>query len=270
MWEIPTFNEAVIREAILNAVSHRDYRLEGSVFIRQYPDKIEIVSPGGYPPGIDSENILWKQSPRNRRIAEAFSKCGLVERSGQGVDRMFEECLKESKRLPDFSQSDDYQVFVKLYGDVQDTGFLRFLEEIGKLTQSAIGTNDLLLLDYIHREQPIPAMLKERLVPLREMGIVERVGRKYILARRYYSFIGKMGVYTRKRGLDRDTNKTLLLKHIAGNKKIGTQFSELMDVLPSLTREQVKTLLKEMKRDGLVLSKGRTKAGRWYPTGNKS
>jgi len=265
LWEISTFNEAVIREAILNAVSHRDYRLEGSVFIRQCPNKIEVVSPGGYPPGIDSENILWKQSPRNRRIAEAFSKCGLVERSGQGIDRMFEECLKESKRVPDFSQSDDYQVFVKLFGDVQDTGFLRFLEEVSSLTQSGISTVDLLLLDYVHREQPVPTMLKERLIPLREMGVIERVGRKYILARRYYSFIGKKGVYTRKRGLDRDTKKKLLLKHITDNKKTGTRFAELMDVLPALTREQVKTLVREMKQDGLVWSKGRTKAGRWYP-----
>ena len=61
--EIPTFNEAVVREAILNAVSHRDYRLAGSVFIRQYPTRLEVVSPGGFPHGITVENILWRQSP---------------------------------------------------------------------------------------------------------------------------------------------------------------------------------------------------------------
>ena len=89
IWDIATFNEKVVREAILNAVSHRDYRLHGSVFIRQYPKKIEIVSPGGFPPGITPDNILFRQSPRNRRIAEAFARCGLVERYGQGADRMF-------------------------------------------------------------------------------------------------------------------------------------------------------------------------------------
>lgn len=46
IWDIPTFNEIVVREALLNAVSHRDYRLPGSVFVRQYPRRIEIVSPG--------------------------------------------------------------------------------------------------------------------------------------------------------------------------------------------------------------------------------
>jgi ATP-dependent DNA helicase RecG len=81
--DIPTFNERAIREAVLNAVSHRDYRLAGSVFVRQYPRRLELVSPGGFPAGVTQDNILWRQAPRNRRIAEAFAKCGLVERSGQ-------------------------------------------------------------------------------------------------------------------------------------------------------------------------------------------
>jgi ATP-dependent DNA helicase RecG len=97
IWDIPTFNEMVVREAVLNAMAHRDYRLGASIFVRQFPRKLEIVSPGGFPPGITPENILCRQSPRNRRIAEALSRCGLVERSGQGVNRMFEECIKESK-----------------------------------------------------------------------------------------------------------------------------------------------------------------------------
>jgi ATP-dependent DNA helicase RecG len=110
MLNVPTFNEIVVREALLNAVSHRDYRLPGSVFVRQYSRRLEIVSPGGFPPGITPENILWRQSPRNRRLAESFARCGLVERAGQGMNRIFEACIKESKAYPDFRDSDDYQV----------------------------------------------------------------------------------------------------------------------------------------------------------------
>ena len=57
-YDIPTFDEAVVREALLNAFSHRDYRLGGSVFVRQYAQRLEIVSPGGFPPGIGPENII--------------------------------------------------------------------------------------------------------------------------------------------------------------------------------------------------------------------
>lgn len=103
VWDVPTFNEGAVREAVLNAVSHRDYRQGGSVFLRQYPRRIEIVSPGGLPPGITQENILWQQNPRNRRVAEVLSRCGLVERAGQGFDLIYRECISQSKPLPDLS-----------------------------------------------------------------------------------------------------------------------------------------------------------------------
>jgi ATP-dependent DNA helicase RecG len=95
--DIPTFNERAFREAVLNAVCHRDYRLGGSTFIKQWPSRVEITSPGGFPPGITVDNILSKQSPRNRRLAEAFGKCGLVERSGQGADLLFETAVREGR-----------------------------------------------------------------------------------------------------------------------------------------------------------------------------
>lgn len=265
VWNIPTFNESVIREAILNAVSHREYRLSGSVFIRQFPKRIETVSPGGFPPGITAENILWRQFPRNRRIAEAFAKCGLVERSGQGADRMFENSVRESKLPPDYSGTDDYQVSLVLHGEVQDPLFLRFLEQIGKETLSTFHTTDLLVLDLVHREQSIPRWARDRLPLLRGSGVIEKVDRKYILSRRFYKFVGRKGVYTRKRGLDRETNKALLLKHIRDNKEHGSRFREFKDVLPGLTRDQIQTLLREMTKDGHVHSVGRAHGARWFP-----
>src|SRR5690606_36574334 len=66
---ILTFSEGSVREALLNAVAHRDYRSSGSVFVRQYARRLEIVSPGGFLPGINADNVLWRQAPRNRRIA---------------------------------------------------------------------------------------------------------------------------------------------------------------------------------------------------------
>jgi len=264
--DIPTFNEAVVREAILNAVCHRDYRLAGSIFIRQFPRKLEIVSPGGFPAGITPENILWKQFPRNRLMAEAFAKCGLVERSGQGANRMFEQSIKESKRQPDYSRTDDYEVFLTLHGEVQDPNFLRFLEQMGKETQASFTTEDLLVLDLVHREQPLPQNLKGHLSHLRELGAIEIQGQakgsRYLLSRRFYGFIGDKAAYTRKRGLDKETNKALLLKHIAENP--GCPLTELAKVLPHLSKTQVKTLVRELKAESKIEPRGRTRAGRWY------
>lgn len=267
--DIKTFNEVAVREAIQNAISHRDYRMAGSIFVRQYPRRIEIINPGGLPAGITLQNILWRQSPRNRRIAEALSRCGMVERSGQGINLMYEECIRESKPQPDFAGTDDYQVSVALHGKVQDPRFIKFLELIGQEQLSTFTTEDFLLLDTLNRERPIPDELRSRLPYLSDQGVLERIGRgrgsRYILSRRFYDFIGKKGVYTRRRGLDRETNKTLLLKHIEDNKKIGCQLSELKQVLPSLSYHQVKSLLRELKSESRIYNIGRTKAARWYP-----
>ena len=153
VWDVPTFNERVVRESVLNAVSHRDYRSGGSIFVRQYPRRIEIVSPGGFPPGITPDNVLWQQNPRNRRIAEVLSKCGLVERAGQGFDLIFRECIRQSKPLPDFSRTDAHFVWLTLRGEIQDPEFLRFLEEIGHEKMADFSTEDFLVVDLVHREQ---------------------------------------------------------------------------------------------------------------------
>jgi len=269
VWDIPTFNEEVVREGILNAVAHRDYRLGGSVFVRQFPRKLEIVSPGGFPPGVTPENILSTQVPRNRRICEAFQRCGLVERSGQGADKMFRAAIQESKPIPDFGGSDDYQVALTLRGEIQDPAFLRFLEKVGEEKIASFSTEDFLLIDQIHREQPLPEYLKPRIPRLVDSGVLEKIGRgrgtRHILSQRFYGFLDKKGVYTRRKGLDRETNKELLVKHIRQNEKEGSRFRDLAQVLPALTRNQLKGLLQELKAERRIYPRGHTKAGRWYP-----
>lgn len=67
-------------------------------------------------------------------------------------------------------------------------------------------------------EKPVPAYLDDRLQYLVEQNIIEKIGRgrgvHHLLSRRFYRFFGKTGLCTRRRGLDRDTNKALLMKHI--------------------------------------------------------
>ena len=274
VWDIPTFNEGAVREAILNAVSHRDYRMGGSVFIRQYPRRLEIVSPGGLPPGITPENILWEQAPRNRRIAESFARCGLVERSGQGMNRIYESCIRESKPKPDFAHTDSFHVWLTLHGEVRHPEFLRFLEKLGRERLESFTTQDLLVVDHVFREESVPEIFKGNLLRLVEQGVVERISRgrgtRYVLSRQFYGFIGKKGVYTRKRGLDRETNKSLLVKHIQDNQAAGSRMKEFCEVLPSHSRSQIQVLLRELVKEGRIHAHGVTQAARWYPGAKNS
>jgi ATP-dependent DNA helicase RecG len=91
-----------------------------------------------------------------------------------------------------------------------------------------------------------------------------------VLSKRFYALAGKKGVYTRKKGLDRDTNKALLLKHNKDNKTDGSRLLEMLQVLPSLTVDQVKTLLREMKKDEQIHVAGRTRYARWFPGSGES
>lgn len=265
IFDIPTFNESAVREAILNAVSHRNYQLAGSVFIRQYPDKLLIESPGGFPNGISLENILDRQVPRNRRIAEILAHCGLVERSGQGMNIIFETSIKEAKQLPDFTGTDDDFVSLTLNGLVLDKKMLSLINKIGNERLESLSTTDFLTINALYYERPLNESLRLRLKHLTEIGIVEHVGRnKFVLARSLYSAAGRPGVHTRMVGLDRDTNKELLVKHIRDQASDGTRFKELQQVLPGLNRSQIQVLLRELRNEGRIHCVGITSAARWF------
>ena len=272
--DIPTFSERIVRESVLNAVSHRDYQLGGNIFVRQQPRRLILESPGGFPVGITEQNILDRQLPRIRRISDIFAKCGLVERSGQGMNLMFELSIQESKPVPDFTGTDQYQVILNLNGQVQDPHFLQFLEKIGRETLDLFSTADFLLLNYIHRENRVPVQFQNRLQLLVEKGVVESFGRgrgvKYILSRKYYKMVNENGTYIRKKGLDRETNKALLLKHIKENRNSGSRLRELLQVLPALSKDQVQTLIKELKAGGQIYKAGKTRAALWYPGNDES
>jgi ATP-dependent DNA helicase RecG len=268
-FELPTFDERAVREAILNAACHRDYQSASSVFVRQFPRRLEVVSPGGFPSGVTLDNILDQQHPRNRRLAEAFGKCGLVERAGQGMNLMFERAILQSKPLPDFTGTAAHEVRLALHGTMQNPAFVRFLETVGQERMASFSTQDLLVLDLLQRDQAVPDALKPRLAHLKEHSVIESIGRgrgtRYLFSRRFFAESGQKGVYTRKRGLDREANKALLLKHIEDNLKVGSKLGELLQVQPALSRFQIQSLIRELKREGRIAKNGKTNAARWFP-----
>lgn len=265
VYDIPTFNERVVREAVLNAASHRNYQMGGSIFIRQYRDRLVIESPGGFPPGISLDNILNRQLPRNRRIAEILALCGLVERSGQGMNLIYELSIKEAKQLPDFTGTDADFVCITLNGLVLDTKMLSLINRIETDRLEMLSTGDFLTINALYHEERLSKSLRPNLKRLEDMGLVEHVGRnKYVLARNLYAAAGKSGVHTRLVGLDRETNKELLLKHIQKSGESGTPFKKLQQVLPGHSRGQIQTLMRELRSEGRIYCTGNTNAAKWF------
>ncbi len=267
-WDIPTFDEKSVREAVLNAVAHREYRSSASVFVRQYARRLEIVSPGGFPPGITSENMLDQQNPRNRRLADALLRCGLVERSGQGANLMFERAIRQGKTLPDYSGTAAHEVRLTLHGVLEHPGLVRFLERLGEEKLRAFSTQDFLALSMLHADRRLPEALRARMPGLVEVGAVEVVGRgksaRYLLSRSLSKAIGELGTHTRRVGLDHETNKALLLKHLDLQGEEGAPMSELRQVLPAQSSRTLLRLLHELQADGKVVLRGVRRHARWH------
>lgn len=262
--EILAFNELAIREAILNAVTHRDYTVVSqSVFIKANPGSLLIISPGGFLPGITPENVLEKQAWRNRRIAEVFQKLGLVERSGQGMDQIFESTIRDGKGLPDLSDSDSSQVVLKIPARVQDKNFILFLEKVSREKQIIFSFEEIYQLELLREQKTLSELrFKERFL---ELGIIEKIGRtsgkKYMLAHRYYEYEERPGLYTRIKGLSREHKKQLILEHI---KREGHgKMHEFVDIFPELKPSDITNFLQELKREELIFVEGKTNNAVW-------
>lgn len=263
--EIPAFDQKVIREAILNAVAHRDYTGTGSVFIEASPEMLVITSPGGFLPGITPENVLYKKDWRNRRLAEIFEKTDLIERSGQGINLIFEQSAREGKGLPDFQGTDDFQVVLRVPAQVKDTNFVRFLEKVATEKQISLSSDHIIELERIREHQLFskPEYKKYFL----EHGLIEQIrktrGTKYILSHNYYTYSGNAGIYTRLVGTSMEKTKELILKHLK-NPKHSSTLTELCDIFPELKPKDISNILSKLKKEGKVIFRGGpSRKGRW-------
>ncbi|OGL22545.1 hypothetical protein A2707_04460 [Candidatus Saccharibacteria bacterium RIFCSPHIGHO2_01_FULL_45_15] len=217
--DIPAFTETTIRESVLNAIAHRDYQDRGSVYIRQSSEDLVVESPGGFIAGITPENIMRAASkPRNRLVAEVFQKLGLVERSGQGVDKIFVDSISFGKGQPSYESSTPHEVKLIVNAQVQDFQFIKYLDKVSRDVGISLSPSDYVILEKV-RLGLIDSMGSDSgLAKLSAAGIIEKARRgrytKPMLAKRFYSAMNKSGEYTRQRGLDVQQKKQLILTHL--------------------------------------------------------
>lgn len=111
--DIEEYPYTAIREAIVNAVCHRDYSIENNVFVNIFDDRVEVISPGSIPNNLTIEEVRGKSIPRNRILLELFERLGsdYVERTGTGFDRMEELMLMHGLKKPKYEAT---QAFVEV------------------------------------------------------------------------------------------------------------------------------------------------------------
>nr|WP_320153970.1 ATP-binding protein [uncultured Draconibacterium sp.] len=269
IFDLYSFNEAVIREAVLNAIAHRDYLITSEIVIKQFPNKIIINNPGGFPKGVSIENIVTVSStPRSRLMTEILEKTGLVERSGQGVDKIYSITLSEGKAEPDYKKSDIFQVSLCLKTEVIDKAFHVFINQYQNSNKEPkLGVEQIIVLSKI-RGGHFQNLNREIVAQLENIGLIKRVSghtTRYTLSEDYHSLLNK-SLRIGNRYLVQEVEQLLLA--LQGNSlKVG----ELEEVLSdSLSRNQIIYLLQKLREDEVLEVEGKLKGTKYLICGANS
>ncbi len=125
------------REAIANAIIHRDYQYSGtSIQVRVFPDRIEIISPGGLPEGVTAKNIGGKSARRNEIIADMFARMDVVEKAGTGILRIREAMKDAGLKPPKFEDMGNFLKIVLF----RPKGVRDVEKDVGSDVEKDVGT----------------------------------------------------------------------------------------------------------------------------------
>ena len=261
IFDILFFNEDVIREVVNNAFAHRDYRRTSEIVIKQYPTRLDISNAGGFPKGVTIDNLLTVPStPRNRLLADVLSKTGIVERSGQGMDKIFLFTLSEGKPKPDYTYSDDFTVTAILSSTVKDKAFAIFIQTIQQELpdDKKLSVFDVIALCEVRDGEKKP---HDKLVTkkLEQLGYLEKHGKTnaiyYILPRRYYEMAGDLARYSIMTDWDINQVWAVIYPYL---RKYGTaKRSDFLKIVGDhLSEKQLRRFVDLFKESGILISEG--------------
>ncbi len=268
---VPKVDMGAFREAVANALVHRDYHRLSAVHVRLDDDGLTISNPGGLVEGVTLDNLLITEPrPRNRTLADAMKRVGIVERSGRGVDTIYRGMLRFGRPEPDYSRTDSNSVVLQLETASADEVFLKLVvEQEGRQGGAPLPIDSLIALaalrehkrlsaeglaSHIQRDAVRARRTLERLV---EAGLVEAHGnvrsRSYTLSADMYRAKGEQVAYTRQTGFSSLQHEQLVLGHVRHYGRI--QRSEAME-LCRLSGDQAQKLLKRLTADGRLVKQG--------------
>lgn len=268
---VPKVDKGAFREAVANALVHRDYHRLGAVHVRLDDHGLTVSNPGGLVEGVTLRNLLTTEPrPRNPMLADAMKRIGIVERSGRGVDKIYRGMLRFGRPEPDYSRTDNNNVVLRLATVEADEAFLQLLvEQENRQGGTSLSIDSLIALaslreqkrlsmdelaQHIHRDA---AQAKRTLEQLVEAGLVQAHGntrnRSYTLSAAVYRNKGGQVAYTRQAGFSSLQHEQLVLNHVRHHSRI--QRGDVVE-LCHLTNGQAGKLLTRLKSEGKLIKHG--------------
>lgn len=279
---VPLVDMAAFREAVANALIHRDYHRLGAVHVRLDDAGLTISNPGGLVEGVTLANLLTTEPrPRNRALADAMKRIGVVERSGRGVDTIYRGMLKFGRPAPDYGRTDATSVVLRLPTEAADLDFRRLVVEEERRRSSELPIDSLIALAALRdlkrvsadelalRIQRDAGSAKRTLEALTEAGLVEAHGstrgRSYTLSAAVYRAAGDKAGYTRQAGFAPIQHEQMVLSYVRQHGQI--KRAEVIE-LCRLSEGQAKELLKRMLGAALLKLEGAGR-GAFYRMGER-
>ena len=261
---VPDFDKRAFREALVNAFCHRDYSMLGRVRVEINSEGMLISNPGGFIEGINADNLLDAEPHgRNPVLADALKRIGLAERTGRGIDRIYEGSLLYGRLLPDYSRSTSTSVCLFIPRGMPDRAFVRMISEEQQRLGHPLPIYALLVLntlkqmhqatlreisEALKRDESRIKIVVETLV---ESGLVEAIGngrgRNYMLSPKAYGR-ENTAAYIRQKGIDELRYEELVLELARKQKSIKrADVIALLHVSPAKAFRILQRLVKNQK-----------------------
>jgi len=251
------------REAVANALVHRDYSELGPTSVRITDSHFVVSNPGGFPPGVTIDNILDQSRPRSPILADAFQRAGIVDRKGKGVNEMFESQLRAGRDAPDYTGSTSSIVTVTIPLGTSDLDLVRFLLSFENDRQRSLTLDELRVVhdvkaggsaanDELADDLRLSsAAIRSATARLVEAGVLEARGngrnRRFHLTARFYDLAQDRNAYVRIKAMDPLQQEHMVAEYARTYGKITrSQAANLCQLSP----DEARRLLKRMTDKG--------------------
>ena len=275
---VPNYDRGAFREALVNALIHRDYTRLGAVHVRMEHDGIVISNPGGFVEGVTLENLLVVEPrPRNPLLADIVKRIGLAERTGRGVDVIYKGLLRYGRPAPNYHRSDAHSVVLQMSNAKADISFLQLIIAEEERSGEPLPVDSLIVLARLHEEHRLGALSLARAIQrdvpaarsvlerLVEAGLARAYGTKtrtYTLSRRVYEKFGQSEEYARQSGMDPDEQKKKVILYAKTHGRITRR--ETIE-LCGLSETQASRLLQKLTQEGALVSRGKGRGAYYVP-----
>lgn len=259
--------EVALRESLINAIMHRDYRTQNAHVDASAsgvpPNVFKVSSPGGLVEGVSITRLIAASSkPRNPALAEALRVLGLAEKEGVGIDTIYREMMREGHPEPEITEQDG-RVLIRLVGGAPDLRTLEFFDELGRRDNSLRGdVRVVMAVIYLRTHatiraenlstfaQCLPAEAAGVLERLQDIGYLERVLNRSLSFRLTTIAIEKLGGLTSiARRSTAEEQAELIISYLDFHEDIGrTEVAEILTV----TLSRASKLLTQMVTAGLL------------------